>query len=319
MAQSRRELLDELLDFMGETGDPLARSSAVILLNRVLETIWLKKAWTDHRMPAPFQFTTVPGQRAYVLPDYFGKVAGFEADIRNLSTGGAIAPVSLDDLESAFPLSGTALEPAGVPQYYAIAGTQGVLLQPAAAGEALSVVSSSASDTTVVVVVEGLDVAGNWLRQQVTLTGTAPVLVGTFAQVINFTKGYPDATPIPAEGASSTGVVTLSGATSGPIESLTATESAHERLTLVLCPKPDAPFAIAVPVIRAARKLTSDADEVPRFWGPAIIEEARLEWAYNQGDINLGQLTQSPRPRLTELIQHDNALLYRGMSIKPFV
>jgi hypothetical protein len=82
--------------------------------------------------------------------------------------------------------------------------------------------------------------------------------------------------------------------------------------------KPDAVYTLALPFIRAPRRLVYDSDTLPRFWGPAVYEEARLEWDLNQGNIALPTFVQSPRPRLTELIEHDNALLYSAQRVEPF-
>lgn len=318
MTQSRRALLDELLDLMSEPDDDLARATAIAICNRAVETIWLKKEWTDHRMPTPYEFSTVVNQRTYVLPDYFGRVAGFDPYIRNLTTGKRIAPSSVDEIEATNPTAGTTLENAGPPEVYAIAGTQGVHTQPASTGEALEVVSDDATDTSSYVVVEGLSATGIWQRRRAQLMGTTPVAIGTFSQVINFSKGQDDTTTVTGALTSAGNVTLRITASATELEVLANDEAAHERLTLVLYPKADAVYTIAVPVIRSAVRLDSDADEVPRYWGPAIIEEAMLNFAFNQGSIPLAQLIAAPRPRLNDLIQHDNSLLYRTMKTRPF-
>lgn len=318
MNQTRREFLDDLLDFMGEQGDDLARNSAERVLNRVIGTIWLKHPWTDHRMPTPYQFATVADTRTYVLPAYFGRVAGTEGIIRNLTTGSRIAPANQDALEEDYPHAGTSFEHASTPQCYFLGGTQAVHTQPDTAGEALEVLSDNAADTTIVVTIEGLDANGVYTAVQKTLTGTVAVALGTFSQVINFSKAYPENQEPTTEHTSSAGSVTLRTTGGTELDVLQPYESAHERPTLTLFPKPDRVYQIAVPVIRAPKRLTKDSDEIPRFWGPALYEEARLEWALNQGELTYQAFILAPRPRLKELIEADNARRYAGQRLTPF-
>jgi hypothetical protein len=312
--QTRREIVEELLDFMGEAGDSDAEVSAVLVLNRIIQTIWLKHPWSDHLMPNPVEIATVANQRTYVLPDHFGRVRP-NAAMRNLTSGGMpMEPIAADAAEVEFPMAGTSLETPGLPQRFDLAGTVGIAVQPSSSGEALEVVSSSAADTAVKVTVEGPNAQGVWTRTTVTLTGTVAVAVGTFRNdVINFSKAYADGTDPATPGTSSVGSVTLRKVVGGTVlETLQPEESAHERRTVVIYPVPDAVYTLALPFMRAPRRLIADSDEVPRFWGPAIIEEARLEWTLNGGDLDIVSFTNAKRPRLTELIEHDNSLRYAG-------
>lgn len=319
MQYSRRDMLDELMDFVGESGDDDARDTAEKLLSRVIQTIWLKKDWADHRLPDPYSFTTTANTRNYVLPDYFGRVAGFDRLIRNVTLGSRIRPISQDELDDVAPEAGTTLETSGLPARYILGGTQGVLRQPSSVGEAIEVVSSSPDDVGRLVTVEGQDTSGEWLSAQVALNGTVAVLVGTFRTVINFSKAIPDGTSLPGEGLSSAGIVTLrttAGLTT--LEALKPSESAHERLVLSLYPKPDAPYLIAVPVIRAPKRLIADSDELPRYWGPAVMEECRLEWGLNTGDIKPENFPAIARPCFRDLVQFDNSLAYQDMRVQAF-
>lgn len=318
MQQSRRELLEELMDFMGELDDDDARNTAERLLIRVLQTIWMKHTWSDHLSPDPWQITTVPNQRSYVLPDHFGRPLP-SGIMRNLTTGGQLSVITKNDVEALYPEAGSPFETAALPECYFIGGTQPVATQPASTGDALEVVSDNVADATVKVTVIGEDAAGVERRKTVTLTGIGPVAVGTFRKITTFGKAYPDGQDPPTEGTSSVGEVTLRKVVgAAALETLLADESSRERLVVTLYQKPDAVYSLALPFIRAPRRPIYDSDTLPRFWGPAIFEEARLEWALNQGDLNYATFTQLPRPRLKEAIEFDNALTYTGMRNTPF-
>jgi hypothetical protein len=243
MQQSRRELLDELLDFMGELDDDDARNTAERMLVRVLQTIWLKHTWSDHLSPDPWLITTVANQRSYALPDHFGRPLP-SGVMRNLTTGGEIRVITKNDVESLYPDAGTTFETAAPPEYFFIGGTQPVSTQPASTGDALEVVSNDAADATIKVTVIGEDVNGIERRKTVTLTGLAPVAVGTFRKITTFGKAYPDGQDPTTEGTSSVGEVTLRKVVGAvALETLLADESSRERLVLTLYQKPDASTA----------------------------------------------------------------------------
>lgn len=318
MQVSRREIIAELMDFMGEGSDVDARASAERLLIRVLQTIWLKHSWADHISPDPWQITTVANQRTYALPDHFGRPMP-SGILRNLTTGSEIDLISKHDIEEMHPEAGTTFETAAEPTHYFVGGTQPVGTQPASTGEALEVVSDSATDTTVKVTVIGEDANGIERRKTVTLTGQAPVAVGTFRKITTFGKAYPASQDPTTDGTSSEGSVTLrkvAGAVE--LDTLLADESSRERLALTLFHKPDAVYALALPFIRAPRRPIYDSDVLPRFWHPAVFEEARLEWALNQGDLSYANFIQAPRLRLKELVEADNALTYSAMRVTPY-
>lgn len=318
MQVSRREVLDELLDFMNEKGDSEALASAQRLLIRVLQTIWLKHTWGDHISPDPWQITTVVSQRTYALPDHFGRPMPSGVMV-NLTTGAKIRLITKNDLDEMHPEAGTSFEVASEPTHFTIAGTQAVATQPASTGDALEIVSDNAADTTIKVEVIGEDASGVERRKVVTATGTVAVAVGTFRKITTFGKAYPAAQEPTTAGTSSEGTVTLRKVVGAvALESLLPDESSRERLALTLFHKPDQVYTLALPFIRAPRRPIYDSDTLPRFWHPAVFEEARLEWALNQGEINLPTYLQAPRPRLKELIESDNALTYAAMRVQAF-
>jgi hypothetical protein len=313
MQTSRAELLADLLGFMGELDDADARNIAEAMVARVMQTIYLEKTWNELVSPDPWQITTVANQRTYVLPDHFGRPTP-GAVMRNLTTGGKLRLIDRNSIEDAHPEMGvTGLDTTEEPCFFFVGGTQPVATQPAAAGDALEIVSDSIADTTVKVTVVGEDANGIERRKFVTVTGIGAVAVGTFRKISAFGKAYPDGVTPTTEGTSSEGSITLrkvAGAVE--LETLQSDESSKERLALTLYPTPDAVYTLALPFIRAPRRLVYDSDTLPRFWGPAVYEEARLEWDLNQGNLSLSAFMAAPRPRLRRnSSQHDNALAAR--------
>jgi hypothetical protein len=179
MQTSRREVVDDLLTFVGAAGDTKARKRAERLLNRVLEKIWMRQAWGCFVDPDVWEITTTANTRAYALPDHFGRISSSNRIVRNLTTGREIYPRDRGDLEHDDPATGTSLEVAGPPSQYAITGSTAVQRQPSSSGDALEVVSDSASDTTVRIFVEGLTTDDLVAQRQVTINGTTPVSIGT--------------------------------------------------------------------------------------------------------------------------------------------
>jgi hypothetical protein len=240
MQQSRRELVDQVLRLVGETDDDDARTLAEDLFNTAMLRIWMKHPWKSFRTPNQFTFTTTANTGSYPLPHYFGRIPPTPSQIRNLSVGTLLTLVSQDDVQAEFPTQGTSLEIAGTPARCFIGGSVGVGVQPSSAGDALEVVSTSAADVTVRVTIEGLDANGRENRTQVTLNGVAAVAVGTWTQVIAFSKAYPDGTDPTTERTSSAGNVTLQKAGGGTVlQVLLPIESACDRPQITLHPKPD--------------------------------------------------------------------------------
>lgn len=315
MQKTRRELLDDFVQFMGESEDVEARNTAERVLNRAVLGIWLKHAFQEFRSPVPFELTCVVNQMRYALPDYFGRV-GPGHHLRNLTRGGRpIAPRQAGDLAGDFPSTGTTSEQASSPIAYEVAGVCGVHTQPASTGQALEVVSSDAADTDVVVAIAGDDSFGRWTRNQVTLTGTTAVAIGTWAFVDEFGKAYPASVTPATELTSSRGTVTLRRVSdAAELQRLFPQESAHEHAVLALYPKPNAADVIAIPVIRKPKRLFQDADVLPWTWEAAIWEAMTIEWGVNTGEIPKVQAGSVPRPALVDLICYDNETARAGAS-----
>lgn len=307
MHKSRRELLDDIVAFMGESNDTAARDIAERLLNRCFTTIWLKHPWRQFRSPVPFQLTLTVDQARYALPDYFGRVG--PGKVRNLTRGGWPLDALADgDTDRRYPQAGTTDETSGPPEAYELAGVCGVATQPAVTGEALEVVSTDGSDTDVVVAISGDDADGKWTRNQVTLSGTTAVAIGTWSFVDEFAKAYVASATPATELTSSRGTVTLrkvSGAT--PLQTLFSLESAKEHTILTLFPPPSAADTLAIPILRRPKRLYHDADPVPDLWEPVLWEEIGIQWKVNTGEMSLAEALTLPRPAYVDLVAFDNA------------
>jgi hypothetical protein len=314
MHTTRREFLDDFLGFVNELHDPNARDVASRLLNRVVTRIWMKHPWRAFRSPAPVEITTVANQRSYALPDYFGRVG--PGRIRNLTTGGSpIEPLEAGDAERAYPVGGTSLETASTPRHCEIAGVAGVHTQPAPAGEALEVLSDSASDTDVVVTVAGDDSSGRWTRTQVTLNGTTAVAIGTWGYLDEMGKAYVNTVDAPTSApyGSSRGTVTLRKVSNqAELQKLLPQESAREHALVTFYPKPSGAWTMALPCIRKVKRLYNDADPLPDLWEPAILEEMHIEWQVNTGEMPRTIAGQVPRPAFLDLLVYDHELARGG-------
>jgi hypothetical protein len=299
---SRREILDEVLDFVGENSDSNARNTAERLINRAIWNLWTKMAWRQFQVAKPYTFSTVSGTDRYVLPAYFGRITSRDGIIRDTTNGAKLYPSNLTDIQERDP----ALESSGDPQVYAIANTVGVAVQVAAAGESLEVVSSNASDTDILVTIVGLGSSGDYKREQYTMNGTTAVALGTWTYVLEFSKAYPAASTPATELTSSRGTVTLRVASGGATrQTLLAYESAREHWEITLYPTPNVVHTISVPYMRLPTKLLYDADLAPMGWGAAIVEEMIAMWRENTGEVK--SHATIPRPALLDLISLENS------------
>jgi hypothetical protein len=317
MQQTRREILDDFLQFVGESEDSDARNVAERLLNKAVTAIWLKHPWSVFRLPQPLQVTQVVNQARYSLPDMFGRVG--PGEVRNITRGVRLEPLRAGDRERFFPYSGTSLEVAAQSFTYDIAGMSGVATQPASTGEALEVVSDDNADVDVKVAIAGQDSSHRWFRKQVTLMGTTAVAIGTWAFIDEFGKAYVSGTTPATELTSSRGTVTLRKASDHvtELQSLFSQESSREHAIFTLYPMPSAADVLAIPVIRKPKRLLYDADVIPELWEPAVWEELLINWQVNRGVIDAIVASQAPRPLLVDLIAHENAIQPRPR-VRPY-
>ena len=301
---SRRELLDDFLGFVTESGDDVSRDIAERLYNRSLMTIWRKHPWRQFRMPQPHQFTVIVNQRNYSLPTHFGRVAG--GKIRNITVPCDIVGMEPEILQTLHPEAGTDEETAGRPDIYTVSGTCGVNVL-LAAPEAITVVSSVLADgLTIAWSVEGYDANNRWVRVTGVMNGTTSVAVGTLVPW-TFAKSYIAATTPTTELTSSAGTITLSAASSGVLQALYPYESAVEHQVLSLYPVPDASGdTIVVPFLRRPVRSLYDADVVPMDWSEAVFEEMVIQWRINTGELPADSASNAARPKFLDLLAWEN-------------
>lgn len=306
MHKSRREFLDDFVAFVGEGADTQARDLAERQLNRSLTALWLKHPWRQYRSPVPFQLTLTVNQSRYALPDYFGRFG--PGEVRNLSRSGAIVHrLAAGEQDERHIVAGTSVEAAGIVQDCDLVGVCGVSTQPVSTGDALEVVSSDVLDIDVVVAIAGDDASARWTRNQVTLNGTTPVQIGTWAFVDEFAKAYQASSTPATELTSSRGTVTLRKTAGGAVlQTLFAQESAKEHQVLVVFPKPSAADVLAIPILRRPKRLFHDADPIADLWEPALWEDMLIQWHVNGGELTLPQAASTPRPALIDLVAFDN-------------
>lgn len=134
--------------------------------------------WQD--IDDDYTFSTVAGTKDYVLPSNFGK----EVYVFNSSTNVELSSITMQELVKDFA---SGINSSGDIQRYMIIDRQ-IRQQPSSAS-ALSIVSTSASDTTQVVRVKGANSLGVELDESVTLTGTTPATTtNTYTEVRSITK-----------------------------------------------------------------------------------------------------------------------------------
>ena len=127
-----------------------------------------------------------------------------------------------------------------------------------------------------------------------------------FAAALRFGKSFPDGTTDATEGTSSRGTVTLRVASAGAtLQVLLPEESAREFPSLTLYPAPSVSGqVIAVPTVRAPKRLVYDADVIPRHWDDAILEEMTALWREHGGVVS--SAADLPKPHLVRLVAFDN-------------
>jgi hypothetical protein len=126
-----------------------------------------------------YEFNTVGGTQDYVLPDDFYK----PLSVRDSTNGLELAEIDLQELITRYP---DEISEEGTVSRYTII-EQAVQNQPTAA-TAVTIVSSSASDTTQTVLVRGIS-GGVELTESKTLTeATNAVTTATFTRIIGISK-----------------------------------------------------------------------------------------------------------------------------------
>jgi len=302
---TRREALDWFLGRVGELGDVVARNRAERSLTTAIDSIWMRRQWTDFTPALPLSLTLTAGRTDYPLPSQVGRVRT-DAPVINATLGGRPLDVlHADDFRALYSEAGTAVDTLqGPPRLVALGGVVGVHTQPSTAGEALNVVSTSAADTAVRVTIEGEDASGVEQRVSVLLQGTSQVALGTFRSVSTFAKAYTLPTEPTTELTSSAGSVILrTTAASTVLQTLLPDETAREHRVLTVFPTPDAAYVLHVPYLRRPRRLLYDSDPLPMDWDNAVLEEMLIEWRVGTGEV--AHDNGVARPKFLELLAFD--------------
>lgn len=218
-------------------------------------------------------FASVASQARYGLPVAVTRIEG----ITDPTT-----QIKLDLRHRQTILAGDpGLTATGTPDTYAVLGYQQVAIQPTTPTE-LFVKSTSASDTTQTVIVNGVRFGGYPLATTATLTGTTAVSLNALSpDAIEVTKCYLSAVAV--------GTVSLhqtSGA--GPQLAAIATGSFYARyLGLQLYPTPSSVITYNVDYVRNVVEMTRGTDEplLPDDFHWLLVEGALLkEWTKRDDD-----------------------------------
>jgi len=184
-------LFTDILTNIGNNIQDTSTAMQTILRNYANDTYFdILKRVNFQSIDEDYSFSTVAGQKNYPLPDNFGKEV-FVRDATNLKE---LSPINLQQLIADYP---STISTQGEVERYTILDSP-VRSQPSSAS-ILSLVSSSASDTTQTVRVKGTNSAGVEIDESVTLNGTTTaVTTNSFVEVRSITKS-----------ASTTGYVTI--------------------------------------------------------------------------------------------------------------
>lgn len=190
-----------------------------------------------------YTFDTVAGTRDYVLPGNFGK----EVYVFNQNTNTEISPISMQELVRDYP---SGLNSQGDIQRYLIINKP-VRNQPSSAST-LSIVSSSASDSTQSVRIKGIDSNDVELDETVTLNGTTPATTSnSYKEIRSISKS-----------ATTVGRITItsnSGAVTNAI--LAPADLAYQIKAIRLHYTPTSVVTIAVPYLIDPYPLVNDYDQ----------------------------------------------------------
>lgn len=128
-----------------------------------------------------YSFTTVAGTKDYALPQDFLKA------ISVLYAGGSQNLDELGSIDELYRNESSSVSTQGIPSHYVIFESV-AMVQPTNAS-VVSIVSSSASDTTQSVFVKGMNSSGVEVSENVTLTGTsAAATTNSYARIKSVSK-----------------------------------------------------------------------------------------------------------------------------------
>lgn len=205
------------------------------------------------------------GSQDYVLPSDFGKEL-YAYDSTNKIR---LSPIDLQQLVLDFQ---EGLNVSGQVQRYAIIKKQ-VRKQPTSSS-VLSVASSSASDTTQIIRVKGIDSNNIELNESITLTGTTPVnSINSYIEIRSITKS-----------STSLGRITITSNSGGAtVAILSPADLAYSVMAIRLHYIPSGTLTISLPYQRNPYPLVNDYDQ-PVINAADIIElgATQKSWMYKR-------------------------------------
>lgn len=237
-------------------------------INASHRRLCLSRAWAFMRWPREETFSTVSGTRTVVLNQNVGKI------LHVWDTGSRMFLPMI-------PLR--QWEVLGIDRG-ATAGTRGAIFggfwpvsaQPTAA-TAVTIVSTSASDTAVTVSLRGIDANGDIATETLTATGTTPVIGSvTFLYLLNVTKVGTWVGTMTAKFGSTT------------VLTLTATQYGKQYPTLEFVETPSSAETFTYTFSRIPTTLTSDHDipEIPFPYSEMLVYDALLDLVTYRTDVN---------------------------------
>jgi hypothetical protein len=252
------QLEDDALEALGyntATVDSSVRTRIRRFINRWQHQILTRPGFTRLLRDGQTTFTTTASQAVYGMPDAIGRIDGITCPSQDM----VLAQRDLSWLRRVDP----GLKAIGGPaEAYIPIGHSAVLRQPAVAGNALYVVSSSAADTTQTVTVrsvgiEGSEYLGSVITTTVTLNGTTPVQVTTFGISEVASGGF-------VLNTTAAGVVSLTDVSGGPTLSKIFPGKLFARyFQFRLWPTPTAALTYTVDYTRSVDNILANNQDVP--------------------------------------------------------
>lgn len=189
-----------------------------------------------------YQFTTVAGTKDYSLPPDFGK----ELYVYDSTNKVQLSPIDLQQLSMDFTAT---IDTQGTVQRY-LTLDRPVRQQPSSAST-LSIVSSSAADTSQVVRIKGLDSNGVELNESVTLAGTSTATsANTYSEIKSLSKS-----------ASTTGRITITSNSGAVTVAIMSPADLSYRVKIMrLHESPSSAIVVKAPYIVKPYPLSSDYD-----------------------------------------------------------
>lgn len=269
--QNFKQLQDEVLGWLDEvTNEDTTRDNVKAALNAAHLARLTQQDWNFMLWPTPLTFTTTSGTLKYSLHSEFHKAFYFF----NQTTKAYLIEMNPRQIGPSGVRWNTHTGPAS---RFQIRGVSPVASQPTAAG-VITVVSSSAADTTQVVRVEGTDSAGTYrIFEEFTLTGTSTV---------TGSKTFSD--PILSVSLSAECAGNITVARSNTLVVLSPGEISRSYPQMYLLNNPTTQSTIEYLFYRQPRKLEDDSDvpDIPPPYQSIIVFDALILMAAYNEDIN---------------------------------